>query len=179
MATHALLLRGINVGKARQLPMAELRELMTELGYGDVRTYLRTGNIVLSTSHDRTRLVSTVEEGIKGHFGMPVPVVVRSRAQIGRIVAANPLPHGVAEPSKLFVAFLDQPLSAGAVDAVDPDDYLPDEFRVSDAEVYFRCPDGLANSTLTPAFWKKVGADDKATVRNWNTVLMLQRMLET
>jgi uncharacterized protein (DUF1697 family) len=115
MATHALLLRGINVGKARQLPMAELRELMTDLGYGEVRTYLRTGNIVLSTSHGRTRLVSSVEEGIKGRFGMPVPVVVRSRA----------------------------------------------------------------NSTLTPAFWKKLGADDKATVRNWNTVLMLQRMLES
>jgi uncharacterized protein (DUF1697 family) len=178
MATHVLLLRGINVGKARQLPMAELRELMTGLGYDDVRTYLRTGNIVLSTSHGRTRLVSTVEEGIRGRFGMPVPVVVRSRAQIGRIVAANPLPHGVAESSKLFVAFLGRPLSAGAVDAVDPDDYLPDEFRVSAAEIYFRCPNGLSGSTLTPAFWKKLGAGDHATVRNWNTVLMLQRMLD-
>jgi uncharacterized protein (DUF1697 family) len=178
MATHALLLRGINVGKSRQLPMAELRELMTDLGYDDARTYLRTGNIVLSTSHGRARLVSTVEQGINARFGMTVPVVVRTRRQFGGIVEANPLPHGVAEPSKLFVAFLDAPLPDGAIDAVDPDDYLPDEFRVNDAEVYFRCPNGLSGSTLTPAFWKKLGAGDHATVRNWNTVLMLQRMLD-
>ena len=178
MATHVVLLRGINVGKARQLPMAELRALMTELGYDDVRTYLRTGNIVLSTSHTSTRLATAVEDGIRGRFGMPVPVVVRSKAQFGRIVAANSLPHGEAEPAKLFVAFLDRPLSAKAVDAVEPDDYLPDEFRVNGAEVYFRCPNGLANSTLTPAFWKRLGADDKATVRNWNTVLTLHGMLD-
>jgi uncharacterized protein (DUF1697 family) len=179
MATHALLLRGINVGKSRQLPMAELRELMTELGYDDVRTYLRTGNIVLSTSHGRTKLASTVEEGIHARFRMTVPVVVRTRRQFGNIVEANPFPEGAAEPAKLFVAFLNSPLPASAIDAVDPDDYLPDEFRVNDTEVHFRCPNGLSGSTLTPAFWRKLGAGDSATVRNWNTVLMLQRILET
>jgi uncharacterized protein (DUF1697 family) len=84
----------------------------------------------------------------------------------------------VAEPSRLFAAFLDRPLSARPSKLSTPADHLPDEFRVNDAEVYFRRPNGLANSTLTPAFWNRLGADDKATVRDWNTVLTLHRMLD-
>lgn len=178
MASHALLLRGINVGRARQLPMAELRDLLTELGYDDVRTYVRSGNVVLGTRQGQAALMSTVEKAIDARFGMAVPVIVRTRAQITEVIDANPLPHGVDEPAKLFVAFLDAPLPAGAGDAVDPDDYLPDEIRVNGAEVYFRCPNGLSKSTFTPAFWKALGVGANSTVRNWNTVLTLQRMLD-
>jgi uncharacterized protein (DUF1697 family) len=178
MATHALLLRGINVGRHRQLPMAALRELLAGLGYDDVRTYVRSGNVVLGTRQKPAELRANVEKAIDARFGMAVPVIVRTRAQVTEVIDANPLPHGVAEPAKLFVAFLDAPLRAAAGDAVDPEDYLPDEFRVNGAEVYFRCPNGLANSTFTPAFWKALGVGTNSTVRNWNTLLTVQRMLD-
>jgi uncharacterized protein (DUF1697 family) len=143
-----------------------------------VRTHLRSGNVVL-TSEDQAseQLAAAVEAGIAERFGMDVAVVVRTREEIADVVAANPLPEGEKEPSRLFVAFLTAPLDEERVRAIDPGDYLPDRFVVRGREVYHWCPNGLSNSTLTPAFWKELGGGATATVRNWNTVTKLAAML--
>lgn len=178
MATHALLLRAINVGKHRQLPMAELRDLLIDLGYADVSTYLRSGNVVLrNPAHEDGLLGQHVEQAIASRFGIDVPVIVRTRDEIAAVIARNPLADRLDDPAKVFVSFLPAPLDDARVGAVDPGDYEPDQFRVDGREIYFWCPDGLGKSTLSPQFWKRIGATS-GTVRNWNSVTAIMGMLD-
>src|SRR6187551_2079266 len=89
---YVALLRGINVGKARQVSMADLKDIAATLGHGDVRTHLRSGNLVLSASHTTaSALAAALEEAIEARLGMRVGVVVRSAAELAAVLAADPL----------------------------------------------------------------------------------------
>jgi uncharacterized protein (DUF1697 family) len=179
MPTYAVLLRGINVGRHKQIAMADLRDLLSDLGYTGVRTYLRSGNVVLSSENQTPDEVSAaVEAGIAERFGMDVKVIVRTPEELARVVEANPFPEALAEPSKLFVAFLDAEVEEGRMRAIDPDVYLPDRFAAAGREITHWCPNGLMNTTLTPPFWKALCGDAATTVRNWNTVTKLGEMLD-
>ena len=82
---YVALLRGINVGKAHQLGMPRLKELLTERGHGNVRTHLRSGNVVLDSPLGEAELVADVEKAITKEFGFDVPVVVRTNARGSRL----------------------------------------------------------------------------------------------
>src|SRR5699024_10141493 len=106
MATHALLLRGINVGTGHQVPMAQLRELLTGLGHADVQSYLRSGNVVLTPAPGtESDLEHTTSAAIGERFGFDVPVVVRTAEQLRDVIASNPYPDAAAEPTTLHVTF--------------------------------------------------------------------------
>ena len=90
MARHIALLRGINVGGHRKVPMAELREMAAELGLADVRTYVASGNLVFDSA-DGAGLEARLEQAIRQRFGFPVDVVLRSAAQWQAYVRANPM----------------------------------------------------------------------------------------
>jgi uncharacterized protein (DUF1697 family) len=170
------LLRGINVGGNNRLPMKALAAMFTDAGCADVRTYIASGNVVFRAPERLTRtLAETIAERIRADFGLQTPVVLRSAQELAEVAAKNPfLPEG-EDTKPLHVLFLADTPKAASVAKLDPDRSPPDTFRVIGREVYLRCPNGLARTKLTNAYFdSKLGT--VSTGRNWNTVLKLLAM---
>jgi len=168
MPVHVALLRAVNVG-GRKLPMADLRDVLTDLGATSVRTYVQSGNAVFESS---AAAAGRLAEALTGHCGFEVRVLLRSAADLRRVGAKQPLD---GPESAWHVTFLDAKPDAAAVRALDPSAYGGDTFRVVGREVYLRTPGGYGRTKLTNAlFEKKLGV--AATTRNWRTVTTLAEM---
>ncbi|MFP3992510.1 DUF1697 domain-containing protein [Streptomyces sp. E11-3] len=173
--TYAALLRGINVSGHKKVPMAELRDLLGDLGHGDVRTYLQSGNAVFtSASDDEEALADQLGKAIADRFGFSVDCLVRSGAYLRAVADACPYPAESLEGKQLHVTYFSQPVEPERLASVDPADYAPEDFQLGDRVLYLYAPDGLGRSKLAealarPALLKGV----VATTRNWNTVAKL------
>jgi uncharacterized protein (DUF1697 family) len=161
------LLRGVNVGGKNALAMIELRALVESLGYADVRTFIQSGNVVFSTEEPVASL--DLERAIEARFGLAIAVVLRSAAELERVVRADPFPQ--AERAHVHVGFMAKRPSAVAVAGLDHARFLPEEFVVSGEELYLHLPTGMARTKL-PAYLGRA-LDVPTTVRNWNTVTRL------
>ncbi|MFF2327964.1 MULTISPECIES: DUF1697 domain-containing protein [unclassified Streptomyces] len=178
MTMYAALLRGINVSGHKKIPMAELRVLLTELGHGDVRTHLQSGNAFFSsTSDDGEALAAELERAIEKRFGFPVPCLVRDGAYLAAVADACPFPAAALEGRQLHVTYYGRPVDTARFDAIDPAAHLPEEFRLGDRALYLYAPDGLGRSRLAAALSRPALAPGVvATTRNWNTVVKLVEM---
>ena len=174
MTSYVALLRGINVGGSNKVPMADLRAVVAKLGYVDVETYIQSGNVVFRSSSKEAALVGQLEDAIARSFSLQIPVVVRSKAQLAAVLAADPFPD--AASNMAHVAFLSGTPSAKAVAALDPDRSPPDAFQVVGREVYLHYPNGSGRSKLTGDYLERM-LDVRATVRNRNTVTKLLAMM--
>ncbi|MGW6568098.1 DUF1697 domain-containing protein [Streptomyces sp. NPDC054975] len=178
--TYAALLRGINVGGHRKVPMAELRSVLEELGHRDVRTYLQSGNAVFTTDADGpndAELTTALQDAIEKHFGFRVDCLVRDAAYLAAVADACPFPAAELQGKQLHATFFSEPVGPERLASVDQDAFLPEEFRLGDRVLYLYAPWGLGRSKLgealaRPALFKGV----VATSRNWNTVLKLVEM---
>ena len=101
MGRRVVLLRGINVGPNKRVPMAELRELFSDAGFSDLRTYVQSGNVVLSSDAAPAELEEQSERLIAERFGFEVPVVSRTRDELAAVVKRNPLGRGRGEPEAI------------------------------------------------------------------------------
>ncbi|MFI5492307.1 DUF1697 domain-containing protein [Actinoplanes sp. NPDC051859] len=176
MTRYAVLLRGINLGKARRVGMADLRAVLTESGYGDVRTLLQSGNVVLDADEDAGTLRQSVERVLADRFGFGVDALVRSRDDLATVVARNPFATVATDGSKYVVAFLAEPPSRPLAQLLGDVDLGADRYEMVGTELYAWCPDGLQKSPLMGALGKLKGGPS-ATVRNWNTVEKLVALL--
>lgn len=170
------LLRGVNVGGARKLPMARLRALLSGLGYDDVATYVQSGNAVFSAdAGDARRLAQAIERAIEDEFGFEVNVTLRTREELAAVVAANPFPAAASEPKALHVIFLSEAVDPGRLADVDAAAFEPERFELHGRELYLWLPDGLGRSALAQALTeRRLGVS--ATARNWRTVETLLGM---
>jgi uncharacterized protein (DUF1697 family) len=177
MNRFAALLRGVNVGGHRKLPMTALRALLEKLGATEVSTYLQSGNAVFSHPQaDAEALATQIENAIAKAHAFDVPVMLRTARELERVVARNPFPEVAASPKLLHVAFLSAPVEKKALAALDPERFLPDRFEVDGAHLYLWYPRGAGQTKLTgDIIERQTGA--RATARNWNTVLALQALL--
>lgn len=178
MTTYVALLRGINLGSRNKIRMADLRELVEGLGHGNVRTHILSGNVLFeSRRKDAQRLERDLATAIKKRFGFDVAVLVRTAAELQRIVKKNPLGGATAEGNRLFVLFLDRNPAKDRLDAIDPKAFAPEEFAVGDRVIYAWYRQGLQGSKLAGALSdKRLGVT--ATNRNWNTVTKLVELAE-
>ncbi len=166
------MLRGINVGGNAMIKMDALRQLVSELGYSDVSTYIQSGNVVLTSRKGTTATIGAgIEARIKKDLGMHVTVIVRTNAELAAIVRKNPFLPG-ADPATLYVIFLASPPEAAALTRLDPKLVAPDEFRVIGREVYARYPNGYGRSKMTNTFFEN-RLRLRGTARNWKTVTKL------
>ncbi len=170
MARQIALLRGINVGGHKKVQMARLRELMEDLGYRDVRTYVQSGNVVFSGPDEPpVELARQLEVQLAATFGFEVSVVVRTRDELAEVIAANPLRHVATDSARHLVIFLVAEVDPDRVAGVDPADFAPEAFHVRGREVYVWAPEGLRDSRVYKALSeKRLGG--VATARNWRTV---------
>ena len=164
---HVLLLRGINVGGHHKVPMADLRALLTDLGYQRVRTYIQSGNVVLDGPGDD--LVPRVQAALRDRLGFAVPVLTRTAADLAPLAAGHPLRVTGALDKHLYVAFLSGVPDPAAVAALDPDRSPPGRFLVAGREVFLHFPGGSAHSKLT-ADWLDRRLAVTSTWRNQATV---------
>jgi uncharacterized protein (DUF1697 family) len=175
MPSQVAILRGINVGSHNRIAMADLRELLAELGYGDARTLVQSGNIVLSAQAPPDELACELEEEIASRFGVRTPVVVRTREELAAVVALDPL-CDVAQEHKLYqVSFLSAEPDPEAIERIEATDFAPERFVHSGREIYAWHPGGIHSSRLARMLSdKRLGV--VATARNWKTTTKLLEM---
>jgi uncharacterized protein (DUF1697 family) len=170
MARLVALLRGINLGSKRRVPMADLRELMGELGYEDVRTVLQSGNIIFTGAKAKAR--ETLEARLADRYGFKVDVVLRTMDELQAVVDNEPFGDEATDLTRCFVVFLPSGPNAKALQALAEQDFAPDRFEAGGRELYAWCPEGMQNSALMRALGKP-GLAETATVRNMSTVKKL------
>ena len=175
MPRMVALLRGINLAGKRRVAMADLRALLEDLGYADVRTHLQSGNAVLTTRDPAAKVARAIEEGIAERMGLDVVVTVRTAGQMAKIVAADRLGDVADDPAKRMVIFLPARPSRQAVRAIEDMDFGDERVEVAGGEVYAWCPGGIGRSPLMAAL-----GDPKltpgGTARNWRKVTRLAEM---
>ncbi|WP_330263729.1 DUF1697 domain-containing protein [Streptomyces griseorubiginosus] len=176
--TYAALLRGINVGGSRKVPMADLRTLLEDLGFSGVRSYLQSGQAVFTADHgDEESLAAELAGAIEKRFGFPVDVLVRDHAYLTAVVDNCPFPAAELEAKQLHVTYFSAPVDEDRFAEIDRAAYLPEEFRLGDRALYLYVPDGLGRSKLAEHLSKpRLNKGVIATSRNWNTVVKLVEM---
>ena len=171
---YVALLRGINVGRAHQVDMPRLRELLEARGHASVRTHLRSGNVVLDSPLPEAELADDLASAIEAEFGFAVPVVVRTGAEIGAVVAGDPFATVATDPARYLVTFMAEPPDPARLDALPPVEG-GGEYLVRGRELYLWLPDGISGTPLASWKWDTL-LGRPGTARNWNTVTKLAGM---
>ncbi|SFC37789.1 DUF1697 domain-containing protein [Streptomyces aidingensis] len=173
---HVALLRGINVGGSRKVPMAALREVLAGLGHGAVRTYVQSGNAVFTAPPaEPGGLARALERAVRQRFGFAVDALVLPGAELRAVAARCPFPAAGLDPARLAVLLLDVPAAGLPLAAADPASFAPDEFRIGEREVFAWFPGGMGRSKLGEVL-SRPPAGAVGTVRNWRTVTRLLEM---
>ena len=166
------LIRGINVGRAKRVAMVDLRTLVEDLGYDDVRTLLNSGNVIFTAVEQNTvDSAARIEEALSTRLGVSARVLVFTAAELAAIVTDNPLGEVVNDPSRLLVAFLENPVAVTRLKPLELQDWTPEVLAIGARVVYIWCPDGILASRLNVAVVRVLG--DAVTTRNWATVMKL------
>ncbi len=175
MPTFVALLRGINVGKAKRIAMADLRALLGTLGYANVATLLNSGNVVFSSPKGiPAKHAKEIANAISSELQVEVPVIVKSAKEFSAIVAENSFAENAPDHSRLLVAFVQDPKQLASLAAIEPLIVPPEKFMVGKNAAYLHCATGILESRAGEALLGKVGKG--ATSRNWATVLKLQAL---
>lgn len=162
---YVILLRGINVNPTTRVGMAELRGIVTGLGYSGVRTLLQSGNIILDSPQRPD--VAGLESAIHSGTGVRSRVVVLSVDEFRAIVEANPLLVVSDDLSRMVITFLDEDVVASEVERPTDAELAPERLVVAKRAIYQWCPLGILKSRLRPAWWRQFGP--VATTRNVRT----------
>lgn len=177
MSIYIALLRGINVGKAKRIAMADLRALLAGLGYTDVATLLNSGNVVFKAGKGTPKkLAAHISAAIASQLGIEVPVIVVSAKDFALIAKDNPFAASATDPSRLLIAFVPD---AGALSAVSTISTLvtpPEQLHVGAHAAYLHCASGILESKAAEALLGKAGK--AATTRNWGTVQKLLALVD-
>lgn len=169
------LLRGINVGRAKRIAMADLRQLVGELGCTEVRTLLNSGNVVFQPPpRGRARIATRIQDAIVLKLGVAARVIVLGSDELDRIVAANPLLAVATDHARLMVFFFSDPAAPALLAPLAATDWGLEVFSVGAQAAYLWCPAGVLDSKAMMAIGKLIG--DGLTSRNWNTICKLQAL---
>lgn len=173
MAEYIALLRGINVGRAKRIAMADLRRVVAGLGHGNVRTVLNSGNVLFEAEPDASpnRLAPRIQSAIAAELGVFARVMVLAADDLAAIVHDNPILE-IDDPSRFLVAFVADPADLVKLEPLTREVWAPDRLVIGSRAAYLWCAGGILESRMLPAFTKVAG--DAVTTRNWATVLKLQ-----
>src|ERR1700722_8495219 len=144
MPVFVVLLRAVNVGGTAKLPMGDLKGLCEKAGFQNVRTYIASGNVVAERDGAEARAKAALEAELRAYAGKPVGVIIRTAAEMSKVVANNPFPDRSA--SRTVAIFLDHAAPADALE--DVKGRANEEVRLSTREVYVHYPDGIGRSKL-------------------------------
>jgi uncharacterized protein (DUF1697 family) len=153
--------------------MEALREVLGSEGYGNVRTYVQSGNVVLESVLQPARLEAALEQQLADALGFDVDVFVRTPSQLEAVLARDPLGSDAVDGSRYLVTFLRESLDPERAARLAVEDFSPERLAVNGREIYSWHPGGVGRSELAKQLSERsLGAT--ATARNWNT---LQKLL--
>lgn len=170
--TMVALLRGINVGKAKRVAMADLKALVADLGYHDVVTILNSGNVVFAGTGTTRSAAARIAEALGERLQVQADVTVVSGKELAAVVAECPFAATATDPSRLLVAFCAQRADLGRYAPLATEAWSPDALAVGAHAAYLWCAGGILESRLATAAAKALG--DRVTTRNWTTVMKLR-----
>jgi uncharacterized protein (DUF1697 family) len=177
MPIYIAMFRGINVGGHKRIKMDRLRESLEALGFEQVKTYIQSGNVVFRAGKTSSAaLGKKIEARIVSDFGFSASVIVRTDAELGEIIAANPfLPQRGIDHEKLHVTFLSDLPATPALKKLAEFTVAPDRSQCVGKEIFLYLPNGFSASSLWKVPWEKALAV-VTTTRNWKTVNAIHQM---
>jgi uncharacterized protein (DUF1697 family) len=167
-----VLLRGVNLGSRNRVAMPKLREALADAGFNDVRTYLQSGNVVLSSRATPERVARKCKRAIADRFGLDIDVVVRTPAELARVVKRNPLGDVAVNPKRYQVSFLAAKPNRRILSKLGEAAAASERYVLIGRELYAWHPDGVGRSKLGALLAGPV-LGVTATARNWATVTRL------
>jgi uncharacterized protein (DUF1697 family) len=177
MTRFVALLRGVNVGKAKRVAMADLRSLLESLGYGDVRTLLNSGNAVFDgPAETQAKHAQRIQAAVARDLGVEALVVVKSARDVAAIVAGNKLSAIATDPSRLLVAVANDSKALAMLTLPARAEWGVDEVHIGRHAAYVWCANGILESKVAVALLK--GLARSGTTRNWSTVEKLHALLQ-
>lgn len=171
------MLRGINVGARNRVAMAALGEVFETLGFEGAKTVLNTGNVVFRAGRT-DRVKKTIEDAIENRTGVRPDAILRTAAELRRVVEANPFSDAATgDPAHLVIVFLDRKPAPDAARALEQWDRGPERIRAIGKDCYVHYVAGIGRSKLTPSILESTSGV-RGTGRNWNTVQKLVAALD-
>ena len=173
---YIALLRGINVGRAKRVAMADLRQLVEGLGFTEVRSVLNSGNLVFGARAlaSTGAAAAAIEEVIVRKLGVAARVLVLGSDELGEIIDGNPLVERATDHARLLAFVLAEPGLGRRLAPLCAQDWSPGALALGRRAAYVWCPDGVLDSAAAARVGKELG--DATTARNWNTLLKLHAL---
>lgn len=167
MKKYVVLLRGINVSGKNILPMSDLRQILNDLDFQNVQTYIQSGNIILESELSQVLICERIKKAILDKFGYEIPVIGRTIEEWEKVI--EQYPFSTANEKIVAFTFLDRIIESKEIQI---NNKGADEFKLNKDVVYVYCPNGFGKSKITNnVFEKKLQVN--ATTRNLRTALKL------
>jgi uncharacterized protein (DUF1697 family) len=177
MPRYVALFRGINVGKAKRIAMADLRALLGKLGFTDVQTLLNSGNAVFTgDAEPPAKLAARIQQAVLKKLGVDALVIIKSGKDVAGIIAGNELRAVADDPARLLVAVTNQGKTLASVRALARADWGDERIHVGKHAAYLWCANGILESKAATALLK--GLDGTGTTRNWATLNKIHALME-
>jgi uncharacterized protein (DUF1697 family) len=177
MPRYVALFRGINVGKAKRIAMADLRTLLARLGYFGVKTLLNSGNAVFTAEATSNReIAANIRTAVHKKLGVDAHVIVKSAKDVAAIVKGNALEEIATDASRLLVAMTDDAKALAAVKALEKLQWGEERIHVGKDAAYLWCANGILESKAAVALLG--GLKDVGTTRNWATLTKIHGLMK-
>ena len=178
MPRYVALFRGINVGKAKRIAMADLRVLLEKLGYSDVKTLLNSGNAVFTgAAGAANKHAERIRAAVSKQLGVDARVIVKSAKDVAGIVADNPLEKAASDHSRFLVAVTDDARALAGLEALAAKPWGREKVYVGKHAALIWCANGILESQALGAVLKAL--EGAGTTRNWATLNKIHGLLQT
>lgn len=180
MTTHLLLLRGINVSGHNLIKMDDLKKMLENNDFKNVRTYMQAGNVFVDSENDNLSQIGfEIKQHIFKTFGHEVPCINITKNDLQYCLKKNPfLTDSFLDTTKLYVAFLSKSVDQNAINDLKISQFKPDEAIVDNNKIFIKYIVGAGKTKLDQKYIEKK-LNLSATIRNWNTINMLDQMFES
>ena len=174
---YIAILRGINVGTGRKVPMADLKKLCENLGLHDVQTYIQSGNVVfeLPQPEPLSELEIRLQKAFTQAFGFDIPVLIRTAEEWAETISKNPF-LSENDDGRLYLTCLQKEPAPESLEKIKALQYLPDRYEIIGRDVFLFCTSGYGSSKLSNSFFESK-LKVPGTTRNWKTVMKLHEMV--
>ncbi len=168
MKRQIVLLRGVTPTGKNRVPMAQLRQALIDNGFENVQTWIQSGNVVLDAELSAKKLAEKIKGIIKEEIGADLKIIVKTPAEIKKVLKKNPFGKGFDISRVFFTLFNDVP-DPELVEALEKQDFGEDKFVITPHAVYLFVPGSFAKTKLNNNFLERKLKID-ATTRNFNTL---------
>jgi uncharacterized protein (DUF1697 family) len=175
MSRFVALFRGINVGRAKRIAMADLRALLESLGCTNVKTLLNSGNAVFDARVEAPELARRIRATVAKKLGVDAFVVVKTHKEIAAVVKGNKLGSIATDPSRLLVALTSDASGLARLSMLAKTEWKEDVVHVGQDAAYIWCPNGSLQSKAALALLRDLG--ESGTTRNWATIEKIDALL--